>query len=35
MTAQWPPNWEQLIRGINCEMCDSERRDSAISTAFG
>jgi diadenosine tetraphosphate (Ap4A) HIT family hydrolase len=28
MTSQWPPNWEELTRGIGCEMCDSTRPDS-------
>jgi diadenosine tetraphosphate (Ap4A) HIT family hydrolase len=28
MKTQWPYNWDQLIRGINCEMCESGRPDS-------
>ncbi len=28
MTGRWPPNWEQLIQGVDCEMCESERPDS-------
>ncbi len=28
MTLQWPLNWEQLIRGVDCEMCDSTRPDT-------
>jgi diadenosine tetraphosphate (Ap4A) HIT family hydrolase len=28
MNPQWPANWDQLIRGIGCEMCESARLDS-------
>lgn len=28
MSPQWPPNWDDLIRGIGCEMCDTARPDS-------
>jgi diadenosine tetraphosphate (Ap4A) HIT family hydrolase len=28
MTARWPSNWDELIRGIGCEMCESDRLDS-------
>jgi diadenosine tetraphosphate (Ap4A) HIT family hydrolase len=28
MNSHWPSNWDQLIRGIGCEMCESDRLDS-------
>lgn len=28
MTARWPSNWDQLVQGISCEMCESDRPDS-------
>lgn len=28
MNTRWPSNWEQLTRGIGCEMCESDRLDS-------
>ena len=28
MNSQWPPDWDRLIRGIGCEMCESGRPDS-------
>lgn len=28
MSLKWPKNWDQLIRGIGCEMCESGRPDS-------
>jgi diadenosine tetraphosphate (Ap4A) HIT family hydrolase len=28
MSMQWPSNWEQLIRGVGCEMCESDRPES-------
>ena len=30
MTAGWPENWDDLVRGIGCEMCDSARPDSDV-----
>src|SRR5882757_7960391 len=30
MNTQWPSNWNQLIRGVGCEMCESGRPDSDI-----
>ncbi|MDB4873256.1 MAG: Histidine triad protein [Gemmatimonadales bacterium] len=30
MKSQWPSNWNDLIRGIGCDMCESERPDSDI-----
>ncbi|CAM4474394.1 HIT family protein [Nocardia ninae] len=32
MNNTWPANWNDLVRGIDCEMCLSERSDS---DAFG
>jgi len=26
--AEWPQNWDDLTRGIGCEMCASERPDA-------
>jgi diadenosine tetraphosphate (Ap4A) HIT family hydrolase len=26
--SEWPRNWTELTRGINCEMCESERSDA-------
>lgn len=28
MTRTWPQNWNELTRGIGCEMCNSPRLDS-------
>ena len=28
MSSQWPTNWSELIRGVGCEMCESDRPDS-------
>lgn len=28
MSSRWPQNWDQLIRGIGCAMCESNRPDS-------
>jgi len=27
VSAEWSPHWNQLIKGIGCEMCDSDRLD--------
>jgi diadenosine tetraphosphate (Ap4A) HIT family hydrolase len=27
MNTKWPTRWNQLIQGIGCEMCDSDRPD--------
>ena len=27
MSRQWPTNWDQLIQGHGCEMCESDRPD--------
>ncbi len=27
MTPQWPSDWDQLTRGVGCEMCESTRPD--------
>jgi diadenosine tetraphosphate (Ap4A) HIT family hydrolase len=27
MTAQWPSNWDELVRGVGCGMCAPERPD--------
>ena len=26
--GEWPGNWDELIQGIGCEMCESERPES-------
>jgi diadenosine tetraphosphate (Ap4A) HIT family hydrolase len=26
--SEWPRNWDELTRGIGCEMCESERPDA-------
>lgn len=26
--GEWPPNWDELIRGIGCEMCANSRPDA-------
>src|SRR5260370_35219913 len=28
MNPQWPSNWDQLVQGIGCEMCESARPES-------
>jgi len=28
MNSRWPSNWDDLIQGIGCEMCESARSDS-------
>jgi diadenosine tetraphosphate (Ap4A) HIT family hydrolase len=28
VSSQWPTNWSELIRGVGCEMCESDRPDS-------
>ncbi len=28
MSTQWPVNWSELICGVGCEMCESDRPDS-------
>lgn len=27
VSAHWPANWSELIRGVGCEMCESDRSD--------
>ncbi len=27
MSSQWPANWDELICGVGCEMCESVRSD--------
>jgi diadenosine tetraphosphate (Ap4A) HIT family hydrolase len=29
-TSRWPPNWDELVRGVGCEMCDSGRPESNV-----
>ena len=26
--GEWPPNWDDLIRGVGCEMCESGRPEA-------
>ena len=26
--GEWPPNWDELTRGIGCEMCENGRPDA-------
>jgi diadenosine tetraphosphate (Ap4A) HIT family hydrolase len=26
--GEWPPNWDELIRGVGCEMCEAGRPES-------
>jgi diadenosine tetraphosphate (Ap4A) HIT family hydrolase len=26
--SEWPPNWDELTRGIGCEMCEGGRTDA-------
>lgn len=28
MSSQWPTKWSELIRGVGCEMCETDRPDS-------
>jgi diadenosine tetraphosphate (Ap4A) HIT family hydrolase len=28
VSSQWPTNWAELIRGVGCEMCETDRPDS-------
>jgi diadenosine tetraphosphate (Ap4A) HIT family hydrolase len=30
MSSQWPVDWDLLIQGVGCEMCESTRPDSDI-----
>jgi diadenosine tetraphosphate (Ap4A) HIT family hydrolase len=26
--GEWPPNWDELIRGVGCEMCEAGRPEA-------
>jgi diadenosine tetraphosphate (Ap4A) HIT family hydrolase len=28
LMGEWPPNWDELIRGVGCEMCAAGRPES-------